>query len=594
MRALVRVWLTSLVVSATAGAATAPALAQWGGWVTTGNIKKPIPATDSNGKGVPGCLIAFGRPDWPNADLPCAVACDRPVSLKPDLALAFCRKEATTTFPSGEKPKIFAPPTTIDVGDKNNFGGKQPICTTMVGPPDYPNWTVKFPKGHPMCGGVTGEPHVTTFDKVRYDLQAAGEFVAVASPDDELQVQLRLEAVSGTQASVVTAAAARVGTHRVTVTAGTAAPLRLDGTPIALEDGMFRRLLDTGGAIVRTLDRYSIVWRDGTNLHVDVFSGHLNVFVLAAEPRDGRLVGLLGNAGGDGGANDFRTRDGRPLASPPAFIDRYTVFAESWRVRPEESLFDYGPGQSTATFARRDFPARELTLATLDAPVRARAEARCRAAGVRDPAALDACVLDVAITGSDEFVASALSLEPPPELRADAPAAAETGAATSSATFAGITVTAPREVIASFPVEVTISGPTAPRDMVVMARDGSPDREQVAQTAVGEGPGPRTLRLVAHNELGLYEFRYKTAESGFREAVIRLPYVARDPVARLEVLETAAAGGEVRVRCVGECSPLAYVNLVPAGSPDSLLGAHAYLARGPEVTIRNLPKTPGE
>lgn len=33
---------------------------------------------------------------------------------------------------------------------------------------------------------------------------------------------------------------------------------------------------------------------------------------------------------------------------------------------------------------------------------------------------------------------------------------------------------------------------------------------------------------------------------------------------------------------------------MPAGSPDDLLGAHAYFSSGPDVTTLNLPKEPGE
>jgi hypothetical protein len=576
-------------------ASTAIAQSGQGGW-TVGRIDAPVPAKDSNGNGVPGCLISFGSPQQP--DLPCAATCDGGSENKSGqmqgAVRALCEKNAALGRQGTRRVDYH--PDSFDTEYAPGFGPPGSYtCTLMVGPPGYPNWTHWFPRGHPMCGTVTGDPHISTFDKVRYDLQAAGEFVAVASSDDDLQVQLRFEqATDAAQASMVTAAAARVGAHRVTVMAGTPTPLRLDGEPLALEDGTFRRLLDAGAAIVRTLDRYSVVWRDGTNLHVDVFRRHLNVFVLAAEARDGRLAGLLGNAGGDAGANDFRTRDGRALASPPAFADRHSVFAESWRVRPEESLFDYGPGQTTATFTRRDFPAREASLAGLDAAARAGAETRCRAAGVRQPAALDECVFDVAVTGDEAYIASARSLEPSPDLLAATTSAPSSGAGVSSATFAGVTVTAPREVVASFPVEVTISGPTPAGDRIAIARAGAPDREHVTQALVGTGPDERVVRLTARNESGPYEFRYKTAASSWRQATIRLPFEARDPVARLDAPDTAAAGGSVQVRCVGECSPLAYVNLVPAGSRDDLLGAHADLSGGLEVTILNLPKTPGE
>src|SRR5690606_40628426 len=74
-----------------------------------------------------------------------------------------------------------------------------------------------------------------------------------------------------------------------------------DALPISLDGGR--------AAVIRDGGRYSVVWPDGTNMHVDVRGLSVNVFVLAAESRDGRLVGLFGNGDGDGGANDFRTRE---------------------------------------------------------------------------------------------------------------------------------------------------------------------------------------------------------------------------------------------------------------------------------------------
>ena len=45
---------------------------------------------------------------------------------------------------------------------------------------------------------------------------------------------------------------------------------------------------------------------------------------------------------------------------------------------------------------------------------------------------------------------------------------------------------------------------------------------------------------------------------------------------------------------MGECSPHAWLTVVPVGSPDSLNLAHAYMNKGSQVTILGLPREPGE
>ncbi|UCF38871.1 MAG: VWD domain-containing protein [Acidobacteriota bacterium] len=437
---------------------------------------------------------------------------------------------------------------------------------------------------------MSGEPHALTFDEVRYDLQAAGEFVAVQSLEDSLEIQVRLEPLAGdVQASIVTAAAARLGEHRLMISMGSEAPLRIDGMPMELGTDEYA-LFEDGGGVVRTGSRYSVVWPDGTNLHVDLFRRHLNVYVLASESRDGRLTGLLGDADGDGGGNDFRLPDGKALASPPEFESLYRVFAESWRVRTEQSLFDYDKGQNTETFTIRSFPSHEIKLGELDATSRAQAEESCRSAGVTDEKAFEQCVYDVSLTSDNDYIASALSLQKPIEFGEEE----GQSAALESVTSEGITLRVPREVITAFPIEFQVSGATKPGDMIAIARKGAADSERLTGERVRAASEDGTLRLVGRNESGSYEVRYLSEESGWREARVRLPFEARDPNAHLEAPETVPTGGEVTVRCEGECSPLAYITVVPAGSRDDALGTYGELKNGRTVTIRDLPKEAGE
>jgi len=41
------------------------------------------------------------------------------------------------------------------------------------------------------CGETNGDPHLLTFDKLRYDFQAAGEFVVTRNKKGDFEVQSR-------------------------------------------------------------------------------------------------------------------------------------------------------------------------------------------------------------------------------------------------------------------------------------------------------------------------------------------------------------------------------------------------------------------
>lgn len=262
---------------------------------------------------------------------------------------------------------------------------------------------------------MTGDPHVRTLDQVRYDLQAAGEFVGIRSLDDDLEVQYRLEA-AGRPASVsyVTAVAVKVGAHKVMLAAGLGPRLRIDGDPVQIPH--WHTLTPNEGgmpSIARIGERYFIIWPDGSNLNVTFRGRFLDAFFLPSENRKGRFVGLFGDGDGDT-ENDFRTRAGEMLTSPPPFDALYRKFADSWRVRPDESLFQYEPGESIDTFTDTSVPASPATLDHLAPADRVRAEAACRSAGVEALQPLEECIIDVGYTGDETFIVSALAQQTPP------------------------------------------------------------------------------------------------------------------------------------------------------------------------------------
>lgn len=259
-------------------------------------------------------------------------------------------------------------------------------------------------------GGGHGDVHIATYDGVLYDLQGVGEFV-LATNDDDLTVQLRMAPWgASTLVSVNTAVAMQVGSNRVAYYLGETPPFRVDGVPTELSGSL---LLSGGGRVDATPEAFYVTWPSGDErLHCAILGDHLDVNLSLVPDRVGALRGLLGDTDGDP-QNDFATRSGEVLAQPLSFIDLYNVFATEWRVTEEESLFDYAPGQSSATFTDLEFPREPLAAVDLAPEVRAAAEAACGAAGVVDPDVLEGCILDVAVTQSPTFAEGSAGVPPP-------------------------------------------------------------------------------------------------------------------------------------------------------------------------------------
>ncbi|MEH1163769.1 VWD domain-containing protein [Micromonospora sp. CPCC 205539] len=272
-------------------------------------------------------------------------------------------------------------------------------------------------KGY-RCANSNGDPHLLTFDGLRYDFQAAGEFVLARSTKDDFEVQARQTMFPASSVvSVNSAVAVRVAGDRVGVYATPDGPVtRVNGA--APTSGPAGVKLPHGGTVTTEYDgTVTVDWPDGARLHVrPIGVWGMSVSVSAPDGRAGALEGLLGDHDGNPG-DDLIVRNGAKLAQPPTFEALYPGFADSWRVEAGRSLFDYEPGQDTGTFTDRRFPQRSLTVG--DLPNRATAELICRRAGVTDPQTLADCALDVGLTGQVAFAADAARAQ------RDAPAAGD-------------------------------------------------------------------------------------------------------------------------------------------------------------------------
>lgn len=253
-------------------------------------------------------------------------------------------------------------------------------------------------------GNSVGDVHIRTPDGLAYDFQGAGEYLLMASSDGSVVVQSRQEPWHWwAQASVNTAVAMRVAGDRVGVYLERSPQLVINGTPTPFNGG--RIDLPNGGAVVDAEPGYLILWPNGFRVGVRGESSFLDIGMSKPEGSTLSYSGLLGNMNGDP-ADDFFARGGQRLALPVKFEDLYRVFGASWQITQAESLFDYEAGESTGTFALPGFPGAPVTVDDLEPDIYQAARSACLAAGISDPIILNDCILDVGLTGRNEFIRS--------------------------------------------------------------------------------------------------------------------------------------------------------------------------------------------
>jgi len=232
---------------------------------------------------------------------------------------------------------------------------------------------------NPVCDGPTGywwgDPHMVTFDGLKYDCQGRGEFVAIKSLDSDLMIQTRF---------MIGAGHGLQGQHDYPVTVtrsvvfNTGEPgvpdIQVD-VPDSIEGGcpytfyankqevpnIFTSGTGTNKVIASQGPGRTVIFRypqTGTRIEVDVRSSWKNGCNMAVQvclPKrrfEGeRVIGLLGTPD-DNKANDWmQSDDGATLSIPDNRFDRmfkpaYDYCTEQWCIdNAGDSKFTYANGK---------------------------------------------------------------------------------------------------------------------------------------------------------------------------------------------------------------------------------------------------------
>ena len=259
--------------------------------------------------------------------------------------------------------------------------------------------------------GQFGDPHIATPDLKRYSFQAVGDYVLTRSTDpvDSFEVQVRYAPFEddGYQWSGENALAMMVEADKVELYAKVNGEIDvyINEVYTFLDDGDLVPL-STGGQVAHLGKLLTVSWPDGTLLQASLKSPDLTREVrgftkiyFSGFRREG-VEGLLGNFDGNE-MNDFQIRNG-PILSGPTQEELYTGgYRDSWSLQggASASLFSQGRDPYSPSY-----PTDVINIPNLPPAEVEDARQVCEAAGITNEFLVEACIIDVVVTGNTNWV----------------------------------------------------------------------------------------------------------------------------------------------------------------------------------------------
>ncbi len=214
-----------------------------------------------------------------------------------------------------------------------------------------------------------GDVHIVTYSGLLYNFQGAGEFTLAQSriPGDTFDIQMRLVPWTPTSSvTVISQVAVSVGTDKVTFDQTRADTVYVDGNPSTISTADPTVALSGGTLTQISPSVWEVNWNTGEQATITEWGASffdITDGIPLSEPN--KVGGLQGEDAGP--SNDFQLSSGTVIPQPITAGELYGPYANSWRVTPASSLFDYLPGQTTATFTDKDFPSDAVSLSNLPA-----------------------------------------------------------------------------------------------------------------------------------------------------------------------------------------------------------------------------------
>ena len=241
--------------------------------------------------------------------------------------------DAGTVSLSTAKVGSFSETLTLDPtgGNASGFSAALGADTVIV------TGTIAAPTGI-----AQGDVHMVTFDGLHYDFQATGDFVLARAtdPGSTYQIQIQTSTLHGIAGiSYTTQIAAELGDGQPVNFGAAGGPVVwLDGRPgTTLGIGTSQTLVDVSTLVRVSTDSYKLTWNSGETLNVTDRGAFFDLSAaLSPADRPGSVQGLLGSDTGQ--ATDFSLPDGTVLAQPVATSVLLGIFADAWRVDPQQSL----------------------------------------------------------------------------------------------------------------------------------------------------------------------------------------------------------------------------------------------------------------